>query len=380
MKTILILGAGIGGVAALHRIKKSMRKSEPIRIILFEKENKFTFAPSLPWLMIGKRAVKDVQRNIETLADNNVQIVYGKIQSIDAENISVTSGGKDYFGDFMIIAPGAETKTENYLDEYGFNFFDINGANSFHERLKNFNGGKIIILVSSLPFKCPASPYEAAFLVESYIRKKGIRDKTEISIYTPEVIPLPVAGEAVGEAVKSLLKQKHINYFTSHQIVSASEKQLTFANDKIVDFDLLAFTPKHTCPSFLSGNSLLGKSGWVEVDKHKLETKFPNVFAIGDVTSIPLEVGKPLPKAGVFAHYQAEVVAHNILENIYDGKKLKSFDGYGECFVELGDGAAGYAKGKFYASPAPQIEIKKPGYWWHLGKVWFEKYWRFKYF
>lgn len=102
--------------------------------------------------MIGKRTIKDIQRNIETLADKNVQIVFGNIHSVNAEKISVTSGAKEYFGDFMIIAPGAETAAENYLDKYGYNFFGINGAYSFHGQLEKFNGGRIAVLVSSLPY------------------------------------------------------------------------------------------------------------------------------------------------------------------------------------------------------------------------------------
>ncbi|MEK7198501.1 MAG: NAD(P)/FAD-dependent oxidoreductase, partial [Bacteroidota bacterium] len=145
-------------------------------------------------------------------------------------------------------------------------------------------------------------------------------------------------------------------------------------------FDLLAYTPKHICPDVIAEGPLTGKSGWIETDRNTLETNFSNVYAIGDITFIPLELGKPLPKAGVFAHYQAEVVANNIAEKINGGSKMKTFDGSGQCFLEMGDGKAGYAGGNFYGSPLPLVKMKKPGYWWHLTKVMVEKYWFFKYF
>lgn len=380
MNTILVLGGGIGGVVTAHELHKRFDKSKSHRIILFEKEETFTFAPSLPWVMVGKRKPNQLQKSFHPFLKRGVEIVKGKIQHVDPEQISLKVDGKDYFGNYMIIALGAELQIENALDRYGFNFYSFDGASSFYERLKNFNGGKIIVLISSLPFKCPAAPYESAMLIESYIRKKGLRDKTEISVYTPEPFPMPVAGKQIGEAVKSMLKEKNIHYFPEHQFISATDKTLSFNNGNTAEYDLLAFTPKHVCPDVFSQSSVVGKSGWIEVDKHTLETNGPNVYAIGDITSIPLEMGKPLPKAGVFAHYQAEIVAHNITEKINGKKNFKAFDGYGECFVELGDGIAGYAKGNFYASPTPAVEIKRPSIWHHWGKVWFEKYWWLKYF
>ena len=119
-------------------------------------------------------------------------------------------------------------------------------------------------------------------------------------------------------------------------------------------------------------SGLTGESGWVPVDRNTLATKFPGVYAIGDVTGIPLAIGKPLPKAGVFAHAQAEVVAHNIAAAIHGGGAPRVFDGYGTCFVEIGDGRAGVGSGNFYAEPKPRVALKPPGRWLHLGKVLYE--------
>lgn len=125
---------------------------------------------------------------------------------------------------------------------------------------------------------------------------------------------------------------------------------------------------------------LCGDSGWVAVDRATLATPFPGVYAIGDVTGIPLAIGKPLPKAGVFAHGQAEVVAHNLAADITGTGTMKNFLGEGACFIEAGDGQAGFGSGNFYAEPAPQMKLRPAGRLLHRGKVAYEKYWLYKWF
>ncbi len=383
---ILVLGAGTGGIIAAKELSKKAGKNgkiNPVKIILFEKEERNVFAPSLLWLMVGKRKPQQVYRNTKKIAGAGIEVVIGEIENVNPENISVSVKGKGYKGDYMVISLGVEQTPEHNLNKFGSDFYTVEGAAAFNEKLQNFKGGKIAVLVPSLPFKCPAAPYEAAMLVAAFIRNKGLSSKTEISLYTPEPGPMGVAGKELSGAVKQMVESKGIKYFTEHQLTSATEKTLTFANGKTTEYDLLAFTPKHQCPAVISKTNLTGKSGWIEANRNTMETQFPNVYAIGDITFIPLEMGKPLPKAGVFAHYQAEVVAHNIAQNIYgnpDKSRDKTFNGEGQCFLEMGNGKAGYASGNFYGSPLPVVKLKKPGFFWHWTKVWFEKYWWFKYF
>jgi len=378
MKNILILGAGTGGIITAHELQK--KAGDKVKITLFEKEEKNVFVPSLLWLMVGKRSPQQVFRSTKSLNRKGIEVVLGNIEKIQPENISLNVNGKSYHGDFMVVALGASLYSEHNLPQYGHNFYTLDGATSFYNKLSTFKGGKIVILVSSLPFKCPAAPYEAAMLIESYIRKKGLKNKTEISIYTPETQPMPVTGKELGNAVKMMVEQKGIHYFTEHQVTSVNQQTLTFSNGKTADYDLLAFTPKHIPPQVIRDSTLPGKSGWIDVNRNTMETNFSGIFAIGDNTIIPLESGKPLPKAGVFAHYQAETVAQNIANRIKGEPDSKNFNGVGQCFLELGNGKAGYAYGNFYASPSPVVKMKNPGFWWHWEKVWFEKYWWFKYF
>lgn len=375
---ILVLGGGTGGLMTAHFLRNKLGSN--CRIIVFEKEEKNVFAPSLLWLMVGKRRTKDVYRSTKLIAKKGIELVSGNIEEVNPENKSVLVNGKEYTGDYLIISMGAAQVEVPALSGKGFDFFSLEGAAGFNDALQQFKGGKIAVLISSLPFKCPAAPYEAAMLIESLIRKKGMHAKTEIAIYTPETMPMPVAGKALADAVEQMLEAKGIKYFPEHQFTEAASNSLTFSNGNSFPFDLLAYTPKLSCPDVIARSALPGKSGWIEANRSTLETNFPDVYAIGDITLIPLELGKPLPKAGVFAHYQAEVVANNIAEKIKGGVNMKYFDGSGQCFLEMGDGKAGYAGGNFYGSPLPLVKMKRPGYWWHLTKVMFEKYWFFKYF
>jgi sulfide:quinone oxidoreductase len=174
-----------------------------------------------------------------------------------------------------------------------------------------------------------------------------------------------------------MVELKGIGYHPDHQVVSvdAAAQRLLFANGTRAQFDLLVYVPPHRAPAVVRQTGLAPDGGWVTVDRGTFTTRFPSVFAIGDVTSVPLPMGKPLPKAGVFAHAQAEVVAANLAADWTGGRKRRLFDGYGQCFLEIGDGRAGLGAGNFYAEPTPQVRLRGPSRWWHWGKVLFERRW-----
>jgi sulfide:quinone oxidoreductase len=231
-------------------------------------------------------------------------------------------------------------------------------------------------------YKCPAAPYEAALLVDYHLGRLGLRDKSNVCLYAAEPGPMGTAGPEVSAAVKQMVEAKEVKYFPNHQVnsVDSAKKVIRFANGSEVTFDLLIYVPPHRAPKAVRDAGLTGESGWVAVDRNKFSTKFQGVYAIGDVTAVPLKMGKPLPKAGVFAHGQAEVVAQNIANEWSGRTESKSFDGHGQCFIEVGHHRAGIGAGNFYAEPAPEIRVKPPGLRWHFGKVLFEKYWLWKWF
>jgi sulfide:quinone oxidoreductase len=157
--------------------------------------------------------------------------------------------------------------------------------------------------------------------------------------------------------------------------VDPEARTLAFANGSAAGYDLLIHVPPHRAPAVVRQSGLAPEGGWVAVDRGTFETAWPGVFAIGDVTTVPLAMGKPLPKAGVFAHGQAEVVAANLAARWTGAEPARRFDGHGECFVEAGDGRAGFGAGNFYAEPLPQVALRAPGRAWHWAKVLFEWKW-----
>jgi sulfide:quinone oxidoreductase len=214
-------------------------------------------------------------------------------------------------------------------------------------------------------------------LVEAALRRRAIRDQVTLDLYAAEPGPMGVAGPQVSAAVRQVVESKGIRYHPAHQVtaVDPAARQLTFANGETAAFDLLAYVPPHRAPAVVRAAGLVDESGWVPVNRETFETRLPGVYAIGDVTTVPLTMGKPLPKAGVFAHGEAEVVAANIAQRWTGRGARRTFAGEGQCFLETGDGRAGLGAGNFYGEPTPQVTLHAPSRWWHWGKVLFERRW-----
>ncbi len=376
-KTIVILGAGVGGLVAAQALRKRLPRQH--RIVLVDREPRHVFAPSLLWLMVGQRRAASIQRPLARLERRGITVRRGEVEAIDPATRRVTVGGEVLQADYLVVALGAELAPETVpgLADAGHSFYTLAGAESLRGALEATHRGRVIVLTAAPAYKCPAAPYEAALLIEAYFRKRGVGAAVTIDVYAAEPGPMGVAGPEMSGAVRGLLEAKGIPYHPEHQVtaVDAAGRQLTFANGVRAAFDVLAYVPPHRAPRVIRESALAGETGWIPVDRHTLATRFPGVYAIGDAVSIPLELGKPLPKAGVFAHAEAEVVAGNIVAAIAGREGAKRFDGHGQCFVEIGDGKAGFGGGDFYASPKPVVTVRAPARRWHLAKVLFEKWW-----
>ena len=381
-KTILILGGGIGGIVAARRLRKALPAQH--RVVLVEREARHVFAPSLVWLMVGLRKAEQITRALPAMVGKKVEIMRGTVESIDPAKRSARVDGRELKADYLVVALGAELAPETVpgLQQAGHNFYTLAGAESLREARLEVRRGRIVVLVSAMPFKCPAAPYEAAMLLDYDARKRKLRDSLRIDIFTPEPGPMPVAGPQVSAQVRGMVEAKGIGFHPGHAVttVDPAARRIAFANGASAEFDLLAYVPPHRAPAVVRDCGLTGESGWVPVDRSNMATRFPGVYAIGDVTGIMLKMGKPLPKAGVFAHGEAEIVADNIVAEIVGKGDRKAFAGHGECFIEIGDGKAGFGSGDFYAEPVPQIRLRGPNRALHLGKIAFEKYWLFEWF
>ena len=381
-KTTLVLGGGVGGIVTAVELRKKLAREH--RIVLVDRERDHLFQPSLLWLMTGVRKAAKIARPLDRLKKKGIEVVCGEIQRIDPATRTVTVDGEAMTGDYLVISLGAELAPEAVpgLAEAGHDLYTLAGAEGLRDALREFRAGRLVVLTAAPGYKCPAAPYEAAMLLEYDCRKRKIRDDVEIDLYAAEPGPMGVAGPEITAAVRGMVEGKGVGYHPSHQVTSVDPegRTLTFANGAVVPFDLLAYVPPHLAPRVVRQAGLVAESGWIPVDRHTLQTEHEDVFAIGDITGIPLALGKPLPMAGVFAHGQGEVVANNIAVAITGKGEPARFDGHGECFIETGDGKAGFGKGDFYAEPTPQVAMHPPGRRWHAGKVAFEKGWLWRWF
>ena len=378
-KNIVILGGGVGGIVIANHLAELLPKKN--EIILIEKNKEHTFAASYLWLMVNKRKTGQITAPMRELVNKRVKIFFEEVKQIDPNNKIITTEKSKVNFDYLVIALGADLdKTHLDKQQYGVhNFFTFEGAAKLKEALQNFNSGNVSIVVSSLPYKCPGAPYEGAMLIADFLKRK----KVSVNLYTPEPQPLPVTGPELGNAVKEILSNKGISFHPQNQLISINynERKIEFASGNSVNYDLLALIPSHKAPEVITKSNLVDESGWIPVNKDTLETKYENVFAIGDVTSITIpgrwQPDKPmkLSKAGVFAHSQAITVSEIIAAKISGKESNEIFCADGFCMLEAGEDLAGFAYGDFYASPHPDIKIKQLGKIWHWGKILFEKWW-----
>jgi sulfide:quinone oxidoreductase len=379
-RTVVVLGGGVGGIVAAHRLRARVASQD--RIVLVDREDQHLFQPSLLWVITGQRTPRQIQRPLARLARRQIEVLRGDITELDPEARQIRVGTTDITADAMIIALGAELQPWAIpgLAVAGHNLYSLEGALAIRDALARHPGGRIVVLTATPVYKCPAAPYEAAMLVQDLVHRRG--DRAQVAMYAAEPGPMGTAGPEVSRAVRSIVEGRGVAYHPEHQVASVDsvKRVVHFTNGDAVDFALLLYVPPHRAPTVLGQSGLVAESGWVAVDRQTLATGVEGVFAIGDATGIPLASGKLLPKAGVFAHAQAEVVAEN-LAALWSGRApTHTFDGTGACFIETGGGRAGYGSGDFYATPLPKMRLRPPARWWHWGKVLFEQHWLHRWF
>jgi sulfide:quinone oxidoreductase len=360
---VLILGGGSGGLATAGRLKELL--GDKVSVTVIDKQTSFVMGFSLLRVMTGEKTEQEVKFSKEKISQKGIKFVNSEVEEIDAKNSVVrTSQGEELAYDYLVIALGAELTPEKVSGfESALHMYTLEDAKKLRDALSLFNGGSIRLVVCSTPFKCPAAPYEAAMLIDDYLRRKGLREKSDIEVFTPEPLPMPVAGPDVGNAVVAMLNEKRIDFHNNTKIssIDGSTKEIIFENGTREKYDLLIAIPPHTSPKVVRESDFAdAASGWIPVDPKNMQTRHDRVYAIGDVAAVKLpSSGMMLPKAATFAFGQAEIVASNIASLVL-GTETRSWDGFGECFIETGSGNAGYGSGSFYASPKPVINLQSP--------------------
>jgi sulfide:quinone oxidoreductase len=361
---IVILGAGFGGLACANALRSQLAQDHSITVI--DRRREFMMGLVNLWILHGERELKDAQTPLAGLNAKGIEYLNDEITAIDTgtKSVACKSHGKISY-DYLVIALGSELAPERVsgFAGRGYNLYDAPQVPPLREKLLSLKKGRIAVCIMGMPYKCPPAPYEASLLIHDMLEKEaGSRKEVEIDVYCPAPIALPVAGPEVSREVVAMLESHNIGFHPGHKLKTVSDR-LEFENGAIQNYDVLVGIPQHRVPDVIKSSGLApaGDSGWMAVDRKTLRTAHENVFAIGDVTEI--KVGQlAIPKAGIFAEAQAKAVAGQIADEINKEAPPSSatFDGKGFCFMETGNGQAGYVAADFFAEPGPALRLEPP--------------------
>jgi sulfide:quinone oxidoreductase len=258
--------------------------------------------------------------------------------------------------DALVVALGAELAPDAVpgLAQYAFNVYDPQEIPRAAQALSELQGGRLLVGIFGVPYKCPPAPYEMALLVSEFVRSR--RYEVDVEVFTPQPMALPVIGQVRSGDFESRLAEAGILFLPDHQATAVEAGEVVFSDGRR-PYDLLLAVPPHRPPAVVRESGLVGSSGWVPVNARTLETEFPGVYAIGDVVHIAMANGMPLPKAGVFAEAMGQVVADRIAAAFAGQEPQAEFKGEGGCYLEVGGGQAMLVQGRFLTEPAPEVEL-----------------------
>jgi sulfide:quinone oxidoreductase len=361
-KTILIAGAGFGGLSAANELRARLKPEH--RVIVIDRSTGFYLGFSHLWVMTGERPnVRAREGDLHALRKRGIEYINEEIVAMDPATKKIRTNGGEITGDALIVALGADlapSAVEGFA-EGAFNLYSAEGAEALQRALRAVEEGTVAVVIARTPFKCPPAPYEAAFLIDWILRERGVRDRVAVKVFSPEPFPMPTAGPLVGEKITAMLADRGIEYFPKSVVKRVDAARRTIEFEGFAEgYDVLVGIPPHTAPKVVKDAGLTDESGWIPIDRFTMSTQFEGVYAVGDCTVVSLGEGRFLPKAGVFAAAQGKVVAENIIAELNGQSPGARFDGKGFCWVEVGGGLAALGEGDFYAKPAPQVTLQPP--------------------
>jgi sulfide:quinone oxidoreductase len=355
---VVILGAGFGGLAAAHRLRRE--GGDDVDLLVVDQSSTFLMGLRKLWLLDGRASPGEGTRDRATLSHAGIPFREGRVDAIDRAARRVRVDGEDLDYDFLVLALGAQQRIDLVPGDPDGNpnLYTAEGAAEAGRRIRELAQGRVIIAITGVPYRCPPAPYEAAFLIDELLRREGHREGVELEVFTPQPMSVPAAGAAACAAIEGRLGSKSIRFRPKTSVVEASAGILTLEGGESVRADVALLVPPHRPPAVVQESGLTGESGWVAVDPATLHTEDERVFAVGDVVEMTTGTGLPFPKAGVFAESHGEVVGGNLAATIAGREPDATFDGFGFCFLEVGGGRASLVRGNFLASP-PDVTIEE---------------------
>src|SRR6188472_418135 len=377
MDKILILGGGVGGTLTANLLMKRLRrrvKSGDVTITVVDQSGEHVYQPGFMYIAMGGERAAKLQRPERGLLDPRVSLVVGEVASVDetARMVHLVDGERIAY-DYLVLATGSRIVPDD-IDHFtteAYHFYTAEAAARLRSALDAFDGGRIVVGIAGMPYKCPPAPLEVAFLIEAELRERGLREQSELHFCSP--IGRAFTIESVSEMATPILADKGIELHTFFNVetIDPDRKVVQSLEGEELPYDLLILVPPHKGAQFLIDSGLApAPGGWLPTDRATLQVGGrSNVFALGDATDLPLS------KAGSTAHFEAPVVTERIVAAI-EGRapagKHADYLGKVMCFFEIGDGKGTLLQFDYEHPPKPP----KPNQLWHLGKIVFNKtYW-----
>jgi sulfide:quinone oxidoreductase len=348
---VVILGAGFGGLEIATCLSEAL--GDEVDVTLIDKNDSFVLGYAKLDVMFGRTAPESVHLPYRAFAKPGVTFKQELITAIDPIARRVVTDRAAYEADVLVVALGADydVGATPGLAEGGHEFYSVAGAKAVRGLLPGFQGGTVVVGVMTPHYKCPPAPSETAMLMHDYLTVRGLRDRSRIVMTTPLPSPLPVskvAGDGILGRFGELGIECHVAAATTR--VDAATRTLHLATGDALRYDLLLAVPVHVAPRVVL-DSGLAVDGWIPVEKGTLKTRFPDVYAVGDVTSVGTA------RAGVFAEGAGKVVAAQIIARLRGGETAR-YQGEGYCYIEFGGNQVAEIAVNFLGGPKPTSDFK----------------------
>jgi len=355
-KHVVVLGAGFGGLELATRLSETI--ADAVRVTLLDRNDSFYFGFSKLEVMLGRQSADEVRLHYRDFERDGVEFRQETVTGVNPAARRVTTDAGSYDADFVVVALGADydfAATPGF-EQGGHDYYSLAGAERLRDALAAFKGGKVLVSVLGQPFKCPPAPFEGCFLLDEHFTEQGIRDSVEMATTFPMARPVPVTGE-VAQMFRDGLAQRNIKELPEHLVtgIDPATRTAQLASGETLPYDLFVGIPIHRAPAALADTGL-AVNNWVPVDQSNLRTRFPGVYALGDVCIGP----RTVPKAGIFAEAAARVVADDIAATISGAEPPAPFEGSGLCYAEFGGGLVSKVEINFLSGDAPEAHRYDP--------------------
>ncbi len=343
--SVLVLGAGFGGLELSTRLSEQL--GNQVDVTLIDRADAFVFGFSKLDVMFGRRTSEAVRLLYADITTPHVRFRQETVTSIDPESRRVVTDLDEYEADVLVVALGADYDLEATpgLSEAGNEFYSLVGAEAVREVLPAFRSGEAIVGVCGPSFKCPPAPSEAAMLLDTYLRERGVRDDVRIRLVMPLPMPIPPSPDT-SRAILARFAELDIAFLPGHRVAALdpATHEAVLDDGTRLAYDLFLGVPVHRAPAVVESSGMT-EDGWIPVDPRTLATRFPGVYAVGDVTSVGT------PKAGVFAEGAARVVADQLIARIRGETEPAGYGGTGACWIEFGDHEIARVDVDFFSTP-----------------------------